>query len=299
MSAAAASGAREQAQALAAALPPLLAEAQRLAATVVMGAHGRRRAGPGAEFWQYRAAMPGDSLRMIDWRRSARSDAPFIREREWQAAQSVALWVDTGRAMEFSGAPAQRPEKGARARLLALALAALLLRGGERVGLAAGSQGMPRVTPRAGRGQLVHLASMLMAQRAEAERADTAPAAAVPAGHLVMMSDFLGDSDALEAAVTAAAGRGARGVLLQVLDPVEETFPYSGRTLFESLSGETRFETRQADDLRRRYQDRLAARKHILHGLAQRVGWQYDCHHTDGAALGALIWLHNALEGQR
>ncbi len=93
----------------------------------------------------------GDSARMIDWRRSARSDATFVREREWQAAQSVTLWVDPAKSMAFSGAKG-RVEKGDRARLLAMALAVLLLRGGERVGLA--GAGVP---PRPGRGQLLRL----------------------------------------------------------------------------------------------------------------------------------------------
>ena len=125
---------RARAEELAAALPPLLAEAEHLASTVMMGEHGRRRAGMGDEFWQYRPATPGDPARRIDWRRSARSDAHFVREKEWQAAQSVLLWVDHSKSMLFTGSK-NRPDKSERARLLALALAVLLNRGGERVGL--------------------------------------------------------------------------------------------------------------------------------------------------------------------
>ncbi|MFN6977904.1 MAG: DUF58 domain-containing protein, partial [Gemmobacter sp.] len=119
-----------RAEALGQALPPLLAEAEHLAATVILGDHGRRRAGMGDAFWQYRPVVAGDSARLIDWRRSARGDAHFVREREWQAAQSVTLWVDGSRSMAFSG-QARRPAKGDRARLLALSLAVLLVRGGE------------------------------------------------------------------------------------------------------------------------------------------------------------------------
>ena len=138
---------RPRAEALGQALPPLLAHAEHLAATVILGEHGRRRAGMGDEFWQYRPTHAGDSARMIDWRRSARSDAHYVREREWQAAQTVVRWVDMSRAMEFPGDRRREP-KGDRARLLALALAVLLLRGGERVGLSGTD-----VPPRAGRGQ--------------------------------------------------------------------------------------------------------------------------------------------------
>ena len=111
---------RARAETLGQALPPLLAAAEHLSATVILGGHGRRRAGMGDEFWQYRPADSGDSVRMIDWRRSGRADSHFVREREWQAAQSVTLWVDTSRSMAFTGDGA-RPPKADRARLLALA----------------------------------------------------------------------------------------------------------------------------------------------------------------------------------
>jgi uncharacterized protein (DUF58 family) len=283
---------RDRAETLAGPLPALLAEAEQLAATVMLGEHGRRRAGTGDEFWQYRPAHASDPARLIDWRRSGRSDAHFVREREWQAAQSVSFWVDNARAMAFSGDPA-RPEKGARARLLALALAVLLVRGGERVGLAGG-----RLAPRAGRAQLLRLADELSVDGAEDYGSADASGVAAHA-RLVFVSDFMGDMAPVEAALAAAADRGVRGALLQVLDPVEEAFPFDGRTIFESMGGGLRYESLRAGDLRGRYLARLAERKDRLSHLARVSGWRYECHHTGAPALGALTWLYHALEGGR
>ncbi len=98
-------GLRRDAEKIAGALPPLLAEAELLAATVAMGVHGRRRAGHGENFWQYRQAVPGDPRSMVDWRRSGRSDAQFIREMEWEAAQTV---CDLGRRRAVDGLPRSR-----------------------------------------------------------------------------------------------------------------------------------------------------------------------------------------------
>ncbi|MEO1197165.1 MAG: DUF58 domain-containing protein, partial [Pseudomonadota bacterium] len=95
---------RQKAEGLAGPFPPLLAAAEHLAASVLLGDHGRRRSGMGDEFWQYRASQPGDERRLIDWRRSARSDTEFVREKEWQAAQSVMIWVDPAQSMAFSSA---------------------------------------------------------------------------------------------------------------------------------------------------------------------------------------------------
>lgn len=283
---------RGRAEALGQSLPALLAQADQLAATVILGDHGRRRAGMGDEFWQYRPAHAGDSLRHVDWRRSARSDAHFVREREWQAAQTVTLWVDPSRSMQFSGDKSRAP-KSDRAQLLALALAVLLLRGGERVGLAGEAS-----RPRSGRAQLLHLAEAI----ASAEGADYGvPEVAGMASHgrAVFFSDFLGDPEDVETALGMASDRGVRGALVQILDPAEEEFPFDGRTIFESMGGSLRHETLRAGDLRNRYLDRLAERKARIETLARASGWHYLCHHTGQSAQSALLWLFTALERGR
>ena len=272
-------------------MPALLAEAEHLAATVLLGEHGRRRAGMGDDFWQYRMAHPGDAARSIDWRRSARSDTHFVREREWQAAQSVMIWVDPARSMEFSGSSARGP-KSDRARLLALALAVLLLRGGERVGLA--GEGVPR----SGRAQVLRIVEA-MGARGEADYGVPAEDGLVTNGRALFVSDFLGDIAGVEAALARAVDRGVKGVLLQVLDPAEEEFPFDGRTIFVSMGGSLSHETQQAGDLRGRYLARLAERKARLAELARLSGWLYQAHHTGQAAQVALLWAYRALEGGR
>lgn len=283
---------RAEAETLGQSLPPLLAEAEHLAATVILGEHGRRRAGMGDEFWQYRPSHAGDSARMIDWRRSARSDAHFVREREWQAAQSVTLWIDAARSMAFTGDRA-RPTKGYRARLLGLALAVLLLRGGERVGLSGDAH-----PPRTGRAQVDRLAMALAGEGTE-DYGRPEAAGMVAHGRAVLISDFLGDLSAVEDTIARASDRGVKGALLQVLDPAEEEFPFDGRTIFESMGGTLRHETLRAGDLRARYLARLAERKDRLSQLGRAAGWHVQTHHTGDSAQSALMWLYRALERGR
>jgi uncharacterized protein (DUF58 family) len=285
-----ATGLRHAAGDLAGALPPLLADAERLAAMVLTGEHGRRHAGAGNEFWQYRVAMEGDEARQIDWRRSARSDVHFIRQREWQAAQSVMLWVDRGASMGFSSERGLQ-SKGERARTLVLAVAILLIRGGERVGLT--GSGEP---PRSGQSQVMRLAQDL-SESGESGDFGTPGTGGMRANtRAVFVSDFMGDTDAVRGALTDAADRGIKGALVQVLDPQEEAFPFDGRTIFESMAGTVRHETLKAGDLRDRYLERLAQRKAMLADLAHATGWQYFCHHTNDAPRVALTWLYHALE---
>src|SRR5580693_10350435 len=120
------------AEALGARLPPLLIAADRVASTVAQGVHGRRRVGQGDSFWQFRRFVSGDPLARVDWRQSAKSGrgAPegwFIRETEWEAAQTVCLWRDASASMHWRSRAAS-VEKRERAALLLLALASLPLR---------------------------------------------------------------------------------------------------------------------------------------------------------------------------
>lgn len=279
---------RADAETEAATLPPLLARAEHLAGAVLLGDHGRRRAGMGDDFWQYRPAQPGDSRRLIDHRRSAMGDVQYVREREWQIAQSVMLWVDQGASMRFASAEAL-PSKADRARLLTLAIAILLVRGGERVGLTG-----TRLPPRRGNAQIMRLAEMF-SMDAEEDYAPPEHRAMIPSARALFVSDFMGDIAEVRLALTKAADRGVRGVLFHILDPSEEAFPFKGRTIFESMGGTLSHETLKANDLRDRYLERLAARKDELQSLCTITGWQYGLHHTDSSAQSALLWLYGAL----
>ncbi|APX13320.1 DUF58 domain-containing protein [Tateyamaria omphalii] len=283
---------REKAETQAARLPALLARAEQLAGAVLLGEHGRRRAGMGDDFWQYRPAQIGDSRRMIDHRRSAMGDVQFVREREWQIAQSVMLWVDQGAAMRFASSD-DLPSKAERARVLGLATAILLIRGGERVGLTG-----TRLPPRRGNAQILRLAEMFT-EDAEQDYEPPEHRAMIPHARAVFVSDFMGNIDDVKTALTKAADRGVRGVLLHVLDPAEEAFPFRGRTIFESVGGTLEHETLKASDLKDRYLARLAERKAELQHLCGVAGWQYGLHHTDTPAQSGLLWVWRALDGGR
>ncbi|MCU9836316.1 DUF58 domain-containing protein [Ruegeria sp. WL0004] len=281
---------RQRAEAQAETLPPLLARAEHLAGTVLLGDHGRRRAGLGDDFWQYRPAQPGDSRRMIDHRRSARGDVQYVREREWEIAQSVMLWVDQGASMRFTSDKALET-KADRARLLSLAVAILLVRAGERVGLTGTT-----LPPRRGNGQIHRLAEA-WSRDVATDYAPPEHRAMIPHARALFISDFLGDMAEVELALTKAADRGVRGVVFQVLDPSEESFPYQGRTIFESVGGSIRHETLKAGELRGRYLERLAERRDALTHLCRATGWQLGLHHTGDSAQTALLWLWRALDG--
>lgn len=277
-----------RAEDLAAPLPPLLVAAERVAATVFSGVHGRRRVGPGDTFWQFRRYHPGDSPRRVDWRRSARSESVFVRETEWAAAQSLWLWRDGSASMDWRSHPTL-PTKRERADLLAAALACLLVKGGERVALL----GRER-PPSSDRFTLRHLARDLEDASAGPEGAP--PAAPLPShARVVLIGDFLDPLERLEPAVSALSGRGVRGHVLQVLDPAEETLPYAGRVRFQGVEDEGDLLTGRAQDLQEAYRTALTRHRLGLESLAARRGWTISVHHTGHPAETALLTLYMAL----
>lgn len=286
---------RRDAEKISGSLPPLLVEAERLVSSLAIGVHGRRRSGQGESFWQYRAAQPGDSLGQIDWRRSAKTERLYVREMEWEAAESVLIWCDRAHSMDFRSEGLDWT-KADRARLLSLALSVLLSRGGERFGLL----GTEAERPRTGEVQLMRVAGLLSAGIEDAPDFGAPPGGAMPkAGKAVFFSDFMGPRDAVFPALLNAAGQGTGGIFVMILDPVEEEFPFSGRTRFESVARQIRHETDQAASLRAAYLRRLAERRDDLAGVARRAGWQLVLHRTDESPRKALLALQMILGGGR
>lgn len=281
---------RQQAELLTNGLPPLLNDAKRLAASVALGVHGRRKAGQGDAFWQYRQATPGDNMASIDWRRSARTDAMFIREHEWEAAHTVSIWADTAQSMDFRG-DINLPTKLERVQILALALSVLLSKAGERISF----PGTSAENPRAGETQLQRITDVLTEIDDARPDYGIAPDFGVANSvNRILFSDFLGDEADVFPALEAAAALGT-GCIVQVLDDSEENFPFDGRVIFQSMSGAINFETQRAKSLKKEYQDLLVERCGALENFAKTNGWQYLKHNTSHRPQSALLWLYMAI----
>jgi uncharacterized protein (DUF58 family) len=249
------------------------------------GVHGRRRAGPGENFWQFRPFASGEPAGRIDWRRSARGAHAFVREREWEAAQTLWLWFDRSETMNFRSELA-RETKVDRAAVLTLALADLAVRGGERVGLL----GLSR--PIAARDVIDRFAEILAGSGPAPE--PLPPASAVTGrSKLVLIGDFL--SPPAEVAAAFAALGAAEGHVMMIADPIEETFPYQGHTDFLDMAGTPRWRAPRAEDFRAPYQERLAAQRAGVEAAARQRGWDFLIHRTDASAASALLALHARL----
>lgn len=271
-------------------LPALLIGAERVAATVFQGVHGRRRVGPGDSFWQFRRYQPGDPLTRIDWRRSARSDRLYLRQTEWEAAQSVWLWRDASPSMAYRSTGAW-PAKREAAELLVVAVASLLRRAGERVSLV----GRPDVRV-AARGGCERLAAALLADDAIGAAAPLPPGATLPRhARLVLFGDFFAPLPAIRAMIEAAVAAGVHGHLVQIIDPAEATLPFAGRVLVEGCEGDGAALFGRIEALRPAYRQRFLAHRDAIAALARAAGWTLLVHRCDRPPQTALLALYAAL----
>ena len=282
---------RTDADRLAAGYPALLAEAERVAALVAAGVHGRRRAGQGETFWQYRPYDVSDPANRIDWRRSARGDSVFVRDNEWEAANSVYVWRDGGPGMNWRSSP-KLPTKRDRASVLCLALASLLMRAGERCAVLGESD-----RPRAGRVGYERLAERL----ARSDGPLSTLSGKLPAhAKLLVASDFLTEPESWPGRLATLAARPASGVLLHIIDPAEETFPYKGRVEMRAPGSRVLpYLLGRAEKAKDDYRARFAAHIDRIEDSARHLGFTVVRHRTDQAPGPALTALYQAFEGIR
>lgn len=269
----------EKASALAAALPALVVARSTISQNFSSGERRRRRAGVGEVFWQYRRYQPGDSASSIDWRQSAKSQHLFVREREWMTSNRVWLWCEHSHSSDYRSrwGPCSKFERSS---LLLLALAGLLIAGGERVGLL---------------GSRVHARSVLeLAEALLIQPLLTALPEPKEAGTLlVAASDFW--SPEWPGLISKLAKRGVQGYLLRVLDPAERDLPFSGRVLFEGTDKQQPVLIKQVESVRAGHRIQFMRHREELTQAVGKAGWSLSEHYTDQAALHALSDLYRCL----
>jgi uncharacterized protein (DUF58 family) len=264
---------RNRAEEEAAGLEPLLAAARQAAQTVISGEHARRKSGIGEKFWQFRDYHPGDRPQDIDWRQSAKGDRVFVRQKEQQTAQTALFWCADGPGMDYRS-DAALPSKREAALVLSLALALLMARAGEKVGMLDG-----RGNPGRGDAALQALGQNLLERQGAIL---PAPGGALPRqAQLVLAGDFLEPPESIEAAFDPLSARAESVLVIQILDPAERTLPFSGRVIFEDMAHGKHHHVMQVSAVRAAYRERMEAHVKAVTALCRRRQWRWLLHETD------------------
>ena len=272
---------------LAASLPRLVLEARRIAANVIHGLHGRRRAGTGENFWQYRRFVSGEPAARVDWRRSARDEHLYVREQEWEASHTVWIWPDRSPSMAFASREA-RDSKLERGLIVAFALADLLVAGGERVGI----PGL--MNPTASNNVIDKMAQAMLHD--DATRLSLPPSFVPSAlAEIVVLSDFWSQIADIRNMLAGLSSSGAHGTLIQVVDPAEETFPYSGRVEFVEPEGGEMITAGRAESWMNDYVARVALHRDEIRAETNKLDWLFSTHTTSRSAAELLLFLHGGM----
>jgi uncharacterized protein (DUF58 family) len=269
---------------LAARVPRLILEARRVASTIIHGLHGRRRAGPGENFWQYRRFVNGEPSNSVDWRRSARDDNLYVREREWEASHTIWLWPDRSPSMDFTSKLSEW-SKLDRALVVSFALAEVLVQGGERVGI-------PEIMrPTSNRNIIEKMAETIVHDTSDRP---SLPPNFAPASfsEVLLLSDFWSPVSEFRRIIGQLAANGARGHVVQVVDPAEESFPYMGRVEFVEPEGLGSITAGRAETWRSEYQALVANHRAALRAECEQFGWSFTVHRTDRGPTELLFAIH-------
>ncbi len=285
-------------------LPPLMLDAQRIAETVRQGLHGRRRAGSGETFWQFRDYERHDGRQQIDWRQSAKGDRLYVRDTEWEAAQTAYLWADRSASMVFRSSK-NLPTKRTRSMLLLLSTACLLVRQDERISL---MSRLDRTKPTSGRAGLLQIANALIPadgtedpdRNADNPYGNLPPSHALPRhSQVVWFGDFISPLEDIQATISPLVNSGVRGHLVQVTDPAEDNLPYKGRARFKDLESNDRLLIPRVETVREVYRERMEAHRDGLRALTRNAGWGLTIHRTDQSPENCLMALYTALSHER
>jgi uncharacterized protein (DUF58 family) len=235
--------------------------------------------------------MSGEPAARIDWRRSARDDNLYVREQEWEAAHTVWIWPDRSPSMIFRS-PLAKETKLDRTLIMGLALAEVLVEGGERVGV-------PGLTRPSGARNVVEKIAQAMIYDPVARSSLPPTFAPSPLAEIIVLSDLWSPIAEVHSTIAQLSATGAQGHVVQIVDPAEETFPYSGRIEFIEPEGAGSITAGRAETWRDDYAVRVARHRAEIRLETDRLGWSFIIHRTDRPASELLLKLHEQLGAGR
>jgi uncharacterized protein (DUF58 family) len=188
--------------------------------------------------------------------------------------------------------PLVRATKLDRALVVGLALAEVLVEGGERVGL----PGLLR--PTASRNVIEKIAQAIVHDTSE--RGSLPPSfAPSPLAEIVLLSDLWSPIAEVLGTLGQLSATGARGHVVQIVDPAEETFPYAGRIEFVEPEGAGTITAGRAETWRGDYETRIEGHRAAIRAETDRLGWSFVIHRTDRSANELMLKLHAQLGANR
>ena len=238
--------------------------------------HGSRFRGRGVDYVESREYQPGDDIRQMDWRVTARSGRPHTKLFQEEREQSILLIIDMNASMRFGTRSRFKSVQAARTAAL---LAWASVQSGDRVGaLAFGSGFIGEVKPNGGpRGALRVLRSLAEWDVVAARGGDTislsqglqrARRLARPGSRVILLSDGFSADPAAEGSLSLLAEHCDVAAIL-MSDPLEQTAPPPARYAVQGYGGKVMLDFSDAT-LRTRWPELFAERRAAAIAMLKR-----------------------------
>ncbi|MFN8496962.1 MAG: DUF58 domain-containing protein [Anaerolineae bacterium] len=250
--------------------------------------------GPGMELSEVREYQPGDDVRYIDWKITARTDTPYVREANVERALDTWLLMDMSASFDWGTAQAAKRDRAAE---FAAVTGELLTRHGNRVGaLMFADQPLEFIPPGSGRTHLMRMLSKLQASQRQTGRGQTDLTAAIARAETVMkrkalvlvVSDFLVPDGWQPALGRLAQRHEVVGVRLR--DPRESELPDVGLiTLEDPETGEQLTINSGDRKLRERFHKAAEEQSVRIRDAIRRTGADYLEVSTDQDLLPTMV----------
>lgn len=256
------------------------------------GHQGQRRSGTGADFWQYKEYQDGDNSQNIDWRKSAKGDTHFIREREWEKSQTVSIWLSRSKSMQFVH-KLDTYSKAQYATVLAYILSAKFIQTGEQIKfINAQIKGLHSAAQLQ---QLAHGLTQHSTHVTAHNKNDIGIAKSFP----ILISDYWDDIATVERQIRQLSADNFRGLILQITSPAEISLPYKGRVRLEhAAQGESdHFTISKIEDTKKEYTARIDKHQTALRAIAHKYGCHFLQVSTDQPFTDATMDIYRTLAG--
>ncbi len=238
------------------------------------GAAGRRRAGQGEDFWQYRHYNTEDSTSRIDWRKSGRGDQLYVRDTELETSRTFLFWSDPSPGFDWRGSPVT-PTKAGRALTILAAIAFQIGKVGNRCGALA--DGRPANSG-------TKAAQNMTEDLWRLDATTQLPSLNKNPASIFIASDFYRPLGEISDWIEQLASKNKNGFVLMINDPIEASYPYEGRIRFRNPNHNSDRLIGRAENLKEVYLQKFQQRREDIKKLVHSVGWEIALHQTDAPA---------------
>ena len=228
------------------------------------GISKQKKRGSGEEFWDYKNYNFGDSIRNIDWKKSAKQGNFLIKYNEVENSKRIWIWKDSSVSMNYKFYK-NTESKIERATILSIILLDIFLRSGEKVGIVGSKIGIKNGTE-----SFLDLSSAILN-----DKCDMSDKRIKKGDFVIFISDFIDKINITRKKLISLSNNTYKALLIQILDPSELSFPFEGRKQFYDPKSGIHKLLNRSEKMRLIFQHKVKQHNDELEKICKKLGWKF------------------------